>query len=61
MTRLVRRLGLLILLAGAAPLVTVANCNRTPNGGGTFDLHSTNDHLVEDALDWLFDIDDDDD
>ena len=60
MQRLLRRLGLIALLAGAAPLVTVATCDRGP-GGGHFVVNSTNDNLVDDVLDILFDEDDDDD
>ncbi|MHC4066471.1 MAG: hypothetical protein ACYSUI_18495 [Planctomycetota bacterium] len=60
MLRLLRRMGSLALLAGAGPLVTVGTCNRSETGGN-FVLNSTNDHLVADVLDILFDEDDDDD
>jgi hypothetical protein len=53
-------MGSLALLAGAGPLVTVGTCNRSETGGN-FVLNSTNDHLVADVLDILFDEDDDDD
>ncbi len=60
MYRLLRRVGLLALLAGAAPRVTMATCDRGANGGH-FVVNSTNDDLVEDVIDILFDNDDDDD
>ncbi|MCP4250855.1 MAG: hypothetical protein GY778_27775 [bacterium] len=60
MGTLLKRLRLIVVLAGAAPLVTVATCDRS-TAGGHFVLNSTNDNLVEDAIDFLFDHDDDDD
>ncbi len=61
MYRLLKRMGLIALLAGAAPLATVATCNRTPGGGGQAFVTSSNENLLEDVIDFLFDHDDDDD
>ena len=46
------------ILAGAAPLVTVATCNQSPNGRSRFVVNSTNDDLAEDFLEVFFDDDD---
>ncbi len=58
-----RRVRLLALLAGGIPLATFATCDRTGPLSGTFNLVSSNDHLVDDVLDFVFgdDRDDDDD
>ncbi|HUU84256.1 MAG TPA: hypothetical protein VM243_12200 [Phycisphaerae bacterium] len=61
MFRLLKRTGLIALLAGAAPLATIANCNRTPDGGGQAYITSSNENLLADVIDLLFDHDDDDD
>lgn len=51
-----RRLALILaLLAGGAPLVTVATCDQAPYGGG-FSLFSTGD-----PVGYIFGGDDDDD
>jgi hypothetical protein len=60
MFRLLKRTGLIALLAGAAPLATIATCNRSPHGGQAF-VTSSNENLLEDVIDLLFDHDDDDD
>lgn len=58
MSRLLKRMGLMALLAGAAPLATVATCNRTPTGAQGV-ITSSNENLLEDVIDLLFDDDDD--
>lgn len=60
MFRLLKRTGLIALLAGVAPLATIATCNRSPDGGQAF-VTSSNENLLEDVIDLLFDHDDDDD
>ena len=45
---------LLALLAGGMPLATFATCNRT-DAAGSFRLVSSNDDLVRDVLDIVFD------
>ena len=60
MLRLLKRMGLIALLAGAAPLATVATCDRSPQGGRAV-VTSSNENLLEDVIDLLFDHDDDDD
>ena len=60
MFRLFKRAGLIAMLAGAAPLATMATCNRTPYGNQAI-VTSSNENLLEDVIDLLFDHDDDDD
>jgi hypothetical protein len=60
MLRLLKRSGFIAILAGAAPLVTVATCDEAPYGSG-FSVRSTNDDLLEDVVEFLFDGDCDDD
>jgi len=56
----IKKTGLLALLAGAAPLATLATCDRYADGG-SFVVTSSNENLVEDVVDLIFDPDDDDD
>lgn len=59
MFRLLKRAGLIVLLAGTAPLFTTASCQQAADGGH-FVLSSTNEDLVDDVLDELEDIFEDD-
>ena len=61
MSRRTKPGGWLLLLAGAAPLATVATCDRYGNGGNIV-VTSSNDHLFRDTVGFLFggDCDDDD-
>ncbi|MFH0982351.1 MAG: hypothetical protein V2A79_12535 [Planctomycetota bacterium] len=56
---------LLALSVGGIPLATFATCDRTGQASGTFYVVSSNDDLVQDAIDFVFgdnhDDDDDDD
>ncbi|MCP4593293.1 MAG: hypothetical protein GY842_21360 [bacterium] len=57
--RLRRSLAVFVaLLVGGVPLATVGTCDRTSDGG-SFYLTSSNDDLVQDALDILFGEEDD--
>lgn len=48
----------LVLLAGGMPLVTTGTCTRSVDGYG-YRLYSSNDHLLQNALDLIFGEDDD--
>jgi hypothetical protein len=54
-------LKLLALFAGGVPLVTYATCDRTGPHSGTFNLISSNDHLVQNVLDFVLGDHHDDD
>ncbi len=58
MFRCQKRRWLFAVLVGAAPLVTVATCNESPYGPRVL-VQSTNDDLVDDVFEFLFDDDDD--
>lgn len=60
MKRLFTRKSILILLAGTAPLATVATCSGDSYAGSGY-LFSTNPTFVGDAYDYVFGHDDDDD
>ncbi len=61
MLAMLKRLRLLGVLAGAAPLVTFVSCNQFPGGGGQLIVDSTNDDFAENVLEVFFDDDDVDD
>lgn len=60
MRHLRRRALLLALLVGGIPLVTFVTCDQNGNQGG-FNLFSTNDNFLDDATDFVFGGDEDDD
>jgi hypothetical protein len=62
MLRYLKGKSLIVLLAGAAPLATVATCNETGPGAHVW-VSSSNSDLLEDVLDLLScdDCDEDDD
>ena len=59
MFQFLKRRTLMVFLAGAAPLVTVATCDESGQGTHVV-VNSTNDDLVDDVLAILFGEDDDD-
>ena len=59
MVRYLNRRSLIALLAGATPLVTMGTCDESGNGVRLV-VNSTNDDLVDDVLEILFEEDDDD-
>ena len=52
--------GLLVLLMGASPTITVVTCDQPRQGPGQLFVASSNDDLFEDVFEVFFEDDDDD-